>query len=110
MSIPLTPAISQEQNCSNRLWAPFAASWRLAFSDGRTPEFSEAEWVLNKSFPLALHLLQSDVVALCLQAGVEPSDMWPPEAMILNLLVLEEYCKNRAEEMKRELSHGSSSP
>ena len=39
-------------------------------------------------FATGLQLLQNDVVALCIRAGVQVSDMWPAEALLLNLDLL----------------------
>ena len=39
-------------------------------------------------FATGLQLLQNDVVALCIRAGVKVSDMWPAEALLLNLDLL----------------------
>jgi hypothetical protein len=57
------------------------------------PSSQDAQWEKNKEFMFALTLLRADVVALCLRAGVPPSSMWPPEAILLNLDVLRRWCQ-----------------
>ena len=39
-------------------------------------------------FATGLQLLQNDVVSLCIAAGVPVADMWPAEALLLNLNAL----------------------
>lgn len=39
-------------------------------------------------FAIALQLLQNDVVALCIRAGVPVANLWPAEAVLLNLHAL----------------------
>jgi hypothetical protein len=53
-----------------------------------------AEYSLNPNFPTALALLQADIVALCLRAGLRAEDLWPPEAMLLNLSLLSRHCES----------------
>jgi hypothetical protein len=45
-------------------------------------------WVPNSSFNKAVALLQADIVALCIQSGIEPEKLWPPPALLMNLSVL----------------------
>ena len=52
-----------------------------------------AEWVPNSEFSFGLSLLQADVLALCMKAGkLQPAELWPPEALLLNLSVLHSRC------------------
>lgn len=44
-------------------------------------------------FAVALQLLQNDVIALCIRAGVPVTDLWPAEAVLLNLHALELFCR-----------------
>jgi hypothetical protein len=53
-----------------------------------------AEYSLNPNFPTALVLLQADIVALCLRAGLRAEDLWPPEAMLFNLSLLSRHCES----------------
>jgi len=46
-------------------------------------------------FAIALQLLQSDVITLCIRAGVPVSKLWPAEAMLLNLHELEKFCQRQ---------------
>lgn len=56
------------------------------------------EYAVNASFPSALVLLQADVVALCLAAGLEGEHLWPAEAMLLNLHLLQTHCEQRVQQ------------
>lgn len=38
-----------------------------------------------------LHLLQQDVILLCLDCGMAPSNLWPPEALLLNISSLQRF-------------------
>ena len=51
-------------------------------------------------FATGLQLLQNDVVALCIRAGVHVSDMWPAEALLLNLDLLRIHLSRQANEEK----------
>lgn len=52
------------------------------------------QYALNSTFGTALTLLQADIVVLCLSAGVPAEQLWPPEAMLFNLHLLQEHCKS----------------
>jgi hypothetical protein len=43
-------------------------------------------------FAIGLQLLQNDIVALCIRAGVPVAALWPAEAVLLNLYALWMYC------------------
>lgn len=53
---------------------------------------SGKDWINNSEFSSGLTLLQADVVHLCLSVGINPKDLWPPQAMLLNLNILYEFC------------------
>jgi len=46
----------------------------------------------EENFIMGLHLLQNNVIALSLQAGVPVSALWPAEAVLLNLHSLKLFC------------------
>lgn len=46
-------------------------------------------------FAIGLQLLQNDIVALCIRAGVPVATLWPAEAVLLNLYALWMYCKGQ---------------
>ena len=61
------------------------------------PEDAESEgWSPNAKFPLALALLRADVLALCLLMGLPAQSLWPPEALLLNLVLIRDTCSSRA--------------
>lgn len=49
--------------------------------------------LLGEEFATAWQLLQNNVVHLCIRAGVPVSDLWPAQAVLLNLHALYLYCK-----------------
>lgn len=54
-------------------------------------------------FAIALQLLQNDIVALCIRAGVSVDALWPAEAVLLNLHALYRHLKAQVyEEGKAE--------
>ena len=68
----------------------------IADDQTNSPTFRHSESdepiYINNSFQSALSLLQANVLALCLKAGISPTDMWPPLAMLPNICVLRHYC------------------
>lgn len=50
----------------------------------------------SEIFSIGLQLLQNDIVALCIHAGVPVASLWPAEAMLLNLQALWTYCCSQA--------------
>jgi Vacuolar sorting 38 and autophagy-related subunit 14 len=60
---------------------------------------NSCSYVLSASnpdeFAIGLQLLQNDTVALCIRAGVLIEDLWPAEALLLNLQALFKYCQKQ---------------
>jgi hypothetical protein len=52
-------------------------------------DFHSAE----ERFSIGVQLLQNDVIALCFRAGVDVSELWPAESVLLNLYALLEHCR-----------------
>jgi hypothetical protein len=50
----------------------------------------------SDEFAIALQLLQNNIVALCIRAGAPVTQLWPAEAVLLNLHVLNEFCQQQA--------------
>eukprot|EP00980_Cylindrotheca_fusiformis_P010215 scaffold2271_cov130-Cylindrotheca_fusiformis.AAC.10 len=46
-------------------------------------------------FAIALQLLQNNVICLCIRAGVPVGQLWPAEAVLLNLYALDRYCEQQ---------------
>lgn len=46
----------------------------------------------EENFAMGIHLLQNNVIALSVKAGVPVSALWPAEAILLNLHSLKLYC------------------
>ena len=51
-------------------------------------------YVINESFPEAVMLLQADIISLCLSAGMCAPDLWPPQALLMNLYALHQHCRD----------------
>lgn len=75
------------------------ASTRYILNDAATEEFA-----------IAMQLLQNNVIILCIRAGVPVDLLWPAEAVLLNLHVLEEYCVQRVSENSDDSDNTSVHP
>lgn len=62
------------------------------------------EYMVNSTFPAALVLLQADVIALCVRAGLSAATLWPAEAMLLNLHLLQLHCEEKVSQEQNFLS------
>jgi hypothetical protein len=58
---------------------------------------NENDWITSVSFPLALSLFRANIIALCVRSGIDPSTLWPPEAILLNLNTLYLHCLEQHE-------------
>ena len=58
----------------------------------------------GEEFTIALQLLQNNIVALCIRAGAPVAKLWPAEAVLLNLLVLQDFCQQQALEVKESVN------
>lgn len=54
-----------------------------------------AEVLHDDEFAIALQLLQNNVIALCIRAGVPVAKLWPAEAVLLNLYALQVFCEDQ---------------
>ena len=54
-----------------------------------------AEKMNQDEFAIALQLLQNDIIALAIRAGVPVDKLWPGEAILLNLRALQLYCEEQ---------------
>jgi hypothetical protein len=61
---------------------------------GESGDGGEWKWSPNAEFSFGLSLLQADVLSLCIKAGagLQPSDLFPPQALLLNLSLLHSRC------------------
>ena len=64
------------------------------FSNVQSQLFSNREdfHSAEERFSIGVQLLQNDVIALCFRAGVDVSNLWPAESVLLNLNALLEHC------------------
>jgi hypothetical protein len=56
-------------------------------------------------FAIALQLLQNNVICLCIRAGVPVTNLWPAQAVLLNLQALQEFCQEQAATLSPILVH-----
>jgi hypothetical protein len=49
----------------------------------------------NPIFAQTMVLLQADILALCIQSGIKADDLFPPQAMLLNLNRLQQHCEQQ---------------
>ena len=54
-----------------------------------------AEVMHQQDFAIALQLLQNNIMVLCIRAGVPVGQLWPGEAILLNLYQLDQYCQEQ---------------
>lgn len=59
--------------------------------EDRKSRKGSSRYVLNESFEQALTLLRADVVFLCVQNGLPAAVLWPSEAILLNLDLLQRH-------------------
>ena len=52
----------------------------------------------DENFAIGLQLLQNDAVALCIRAGVPVANLWPAQAILLNLHALDNYCHEQVDD------------
>lgn len=64
----------------------------------------------NTEFYAALASLQHDVIILCTGAGISKEQLYPAEALLLNLYVLHCYCNDQARHMSHWLKCDSNIP
>ena len=64
---------------------------------------SGLHWIINPDFASGLLLLQANVVHLCLTIGLSPQDLWPPQALLLNMHLLYRFCLSKT--MQKETQH-----
>jgi hypothetical protein len=90
----IPPSMDSSQ-VSKRLFHATAAV--LAEDESQTSsKFAlSAELMNEEDFAIALQLLQNNVIALCIRAGVPVVKLWPAEAMLLNLHALDAYCEEQ---------------
>jgi hypothetical protein len=87
-----TTAQPQQHSISKRIQHATAA----ILLDSHTSSASEfALSSPNEQFGIALQLLQNNVICLCIRAGVSPEQLWPAEAVLLNLFVLDQFCQQQ---------------
>jgi hypothetical protein len=42
-------------------------------------------WRLNEKFGLAMQLFRANLIILCIRLGMDPTKLWPPEGILLNI-------------------------
>ena len=50
--------------------------------------------IKNEDFQFGLTLLQANIIALCLKSGIKPHQLYPREALLLNLHILQQHAYN----------------
>ena len=74
-----------------------AVSAVIAEDQSKTTHYALAAEKMNQDeFAIALQLLQNNIIALCIRAGVPVDKLWPGEAVLLNLQALHLYCEAQA--------------
>ena len=52
----------------------------------------QSQQLINDEFAIALQLLQNDILMICMNAGVPIDQLYPGEALLLNLYALQLHC------------------
>lgn len=60
-------------------------------------------WRLNPSFPRSMRLLQANIIILCIRIGLDPTRLWPPEGILLNINEILLFLENKTAEYKSSL-------
>ena len=84
-------AVISEGSDGTVLYTLIPPGWTGAPTRARSPE---------DDFATCMQLLQNNVVALCIRAGVQVSEMWPAEALLLNLDLLRIHLCSQIDENK----------
>ena len=84
-------AVISEGSDGTVLYTLIPPGWTGAPTRARSPE---------DDFATCMQLLQNNVVALCIRAGVQVSEMWPAEALLLNLDLLRIHLCSQVDENK----------
>lgn len=71
------------------------------------PDGEVVQYSVNPNFSTAVVLLQADIIELCLRAGLQGEELWPPEAMLLNLYLLQKRCEGIVQRNRHLLSTAS---
>lgn len=100
--------VEKDEKCDSRSNAKKILSSKTA-NDKRLEDaiVNENDWVINVSFPLALSLFRANIIALCVRSGINPSTLWPPEAILLNLNILYLKCIEENENSLEEFESRS---
>jgi len=80
-----------------------SASVSSTSSSSKSTQYALAAEVLHDDeFAVALQLLQNNVIALCIRAGVPVAKLWPAEAVLLNLYALQVFCEDQVKQQLKE--------
>ena len=87
------------QRLRHAMSAVMADSSNTAGASGSSSKSSQyalaAEVLHDDEFAIALQLLQNNVIALCIRAGVPVAKLWPAEAVLLNMYALQVFCEDQ---------------
>lgn len=61
---------------------------------------ADSDYVINPLFQQTMILLQADILALCMRAGLTAQALYPPAAMLFNLHVLLLHCTRSAKALE----------
>lgn len=84
---PVSQKKKEKNDSSNR-----SSRYDKTSAANKSGEGTQGDWILNPSFSVALSLFRANVITLCLRSGIEGSVLWPHEAILLNLDVLQKKC------------------
>jgi len=91
----MTPSMDSSSQLSLRIQYATAAVLAEDHSPSSSKFALSSEVIHQQDFAIALQLLQNNVVVLCIRAGVPVGQLWPGEAILLNLYQLDQYCQDQ---------------
>lgn len=93
---PTSPTDSPAVTSQRLLHASCAVLAEDSKSMSTSSRYALSQSVMHdEEFAIALQLLQNNVIALCIRAGVPVNNLFPAEAMLLNLQALASYCQEQ---------------
>eukprot|EP01039_Chlorochromonas_danica_P003007 gene3007-3281_t len=76
-------------------WITIEDIGQYHMQDSSSNSSSSSQYSINENFQQAFSLLCVDILVLCVGVGLTPADLFPPQALLLNLHLIERHCRER---------------
>ena len=90
MLLPLAPTLPTNSIRNISDWISSTQNYRI--NTENTSNDIDSTILPNPYYEDALQLLRQDVIELCVGIGIPPKDLYPKEAILLNLILIHQYC------------------